>query len=245
MLESSGWRTCLGLFPTRRHLARRSGQTRTGLGAQDLVGEADDVRIVGRAHHRDPVDAGGSDEQPAHSRRALLVQARGRLVGKQDGTPGSKRPCDRDPLALSRRSNAARCAFLRASPTSASAVSACAASPIPRTLSARSTFSRTLTCGTSPATRSARAPSRSSSTPKRHPERNLMSDYPLCGLVDCPECPSITYAADFITPIRCPSGSVNWPMSMSVPGTGSGPMTRLPPRLSAFVSETSTSGTST
>lgn len=46
------------------------------------------------------------------------------------------------------------------------------------------------------------------------------------------------------TPITCPSGSLNWPStieSMIV----SGPMIRVPPRLSAFASASSTSGTST
>src|SRR5215211_1759976 len=46
------------------------------------------------------------------------------------------------------------------------------------------------------------------------------------------------------TPIRLPSGSVNWPTT-SVPGVPSGPILRVPPRLSAFCSAASTSGTPT
>jgi len=52
------------------------------------------------------------------------------------------------------------------------------------------------------------------------------------------------YAAS-TRPIRWPSGSVKWPMSMSVPGIWSGPIRRVPPRLSAFWSAASTSGTAT
>jgi hypothetical protein len=45
------------------------------------------------------------------------------------------------------------------------------------------------------------------------------------------------------TPIRLPSGSVKWPTRRSVPGARSGPIWRLPPRLSAFWRAASTSGT--
>jgi hypothetical protein len=57
--------------------------------------------------------------------------------------------------------------------------------------------------------------------------------------------PITRYEVALVTPIRWPSGSVNWPSSTSVPGTGSGPNTRVPPRLSALASAASTSGTST
>jgi hypothetical protein len=46
------------------------------------------------------------------------------------------------------------------------------------------------------------------------------------------------------TPITCPSGSLNWPSStMSM--IFSGPITRVPPRLSALVSASSMSSTAT
>jgi len=46
-------------------------------------------------------------------------------------------------------------------------------------------------------------------------------------------------------PMRCPSGSVKWPTTKSVPGTVSGPMRRVPPRDSACWRAASTSGTPT
>jgi hypothetical protein len=46
------------------------------------------------------------------------------------------------------------------------------------------------------------------------------------------------------TPIRLPSGSVKWPTTRPV-GARSGPIRRLPPRLSAFCRAASTSGTPT
>lgn len=46
------------------------------------------------------------------------------------------------------------------------------------------------------------------------------------------------------TPMRWPSGSVNWPTT-SVPGLPSGPLTRVPPRRSALTSADSTSSTPT
>jgi GrpB protein len=45
------------------------------------------------------------------------------------------------------------------------------------------------------------------------------------------------------TPIRCPSGSVKWPTTKGEPGARSGPIVRVPPRLSALLSAASTSGT--
>jgi hypothetical protein len=51
-------------------------------------------------------------------------------------------------------------------------------------------------------------------------------------------------SSGFTTPITCPSGSLNWPISiMSM--IFSGPITRVPPRLSAFWSASSMSGTAT
>jgi hypothetical protein len=50
--------------------------------------------------------------------------------------------------------------------------------------------------------------------------------------------------AAWVTPIRWPSGSVNWPMT-GPPGTWSGPIRRVQPRLSACASAASTLGTST
>jgi hypothetical protein len=47
------------------------------------------------------------------------------------------------------------------------------------------------------------------------------------------------------TPIKWPSGSVKWPTTRFVPGARSGPIRRVPPRLSAFWSAASTSGTPT
>ena len=52
------------------------------------------------------------------------------------------------------------------------------------------------------------------------------------------------YWSSFTTPTRLPSGSVNWPRT-TMPMMSSGPITRLPPRLSAFCSASSTSGTAT
>jgi MerR family copper efflux transcriptional regulator len=46
-------------------------------------------------------------------------------------------------------------------------------------------------------------------------------------------------------PIMLPSGSVKWPTTRSRPGACSGPIRRVPPRLSAFWSAASTSGTPT
>ena len=55
---------------------------------------------------------------------------------------------------------------------------------------------------------------------------------------------SVSYAGP-ATPIKLPSGSVNWPITRSRPGARSGPTRRAPPRPSAFRSAASTSGTPT
>jgi hypothetical protein len=57
-----------------------------------------------------------------------------------------------------------------------------------------------------------------------------------------PQC--TIYSGVLTTPIRCPSGSWNRPISMSSM-TFSGPIVRDPPRLSAWASAASTSGTPT
>ena len=59
-----------------------------------------------------------------------------------------------------------------------------------------------------------------------------------------PGAPGLMFYALPATPIRLPSGSVKWPITRPLPGASSGPIRRIPPRLSAFWSAASTSGNS-